>query len=343
MGDRTTNEKIGIVSLATYIPENVMTGEEISEKSGVPADVLENKMGIKQKPIPGEEDHTCQMGIEAAQKAIKKGDLDPSDIDVVIYIGEEHKEWPLWTAGIKLQYEIGADNAWAFDISQRCGTGVVGMELAKSLMKANPEIDTVMIAGGYRNCDFIDYENPRVRFMYNLGAGGGAVIFKQGYDKNLVLESSNITDGSLSEDVVVPSGGTKKPIDDEAIANKENYLDVIDPEGMKERLDQVSIKNFFKVIENAVQKSGYTTEDIDYLALLHMKKSAHLGVLNELNLSEDQSIYLEDYGHLGQFDQILSTELAVESGKISEGDLVVWVSAGIGYAWNASVIKWGGV
>ncbi|WP_041367991.1 3-oxoacyl-ACP synthase [Natranaerobius thermophilus] len=332
---------IGIVSLATYIPDNFMTSQELANKSGVPQDVIEDKMGIKQKPIPGKEDHTCEMGIKAANRAIEKGEIDPENIDLVIYIGEEHKEWLLWTAGIKLQYEIGAENAWAFDISQRCGTGVVGIEIAKSLMMANPDINTVLLAGGYRNCDFIDYENPRVRFMYNLGSGGGAMILQKGLNKNKVLESSIITDGSLSEDVIVPAGGTKQPISSEAIKNKENYLDVTDPEGMKERLDEVSIKNFFKVIETAVEKSGYSTSDIDYLALLHMKKSAHKGVLEELNLSEKQSIYLEEYGHLGQFDQILSTELALEQGKITDGDLVVWVSAGIGYAWNASVIKWG--
>jgi 3-oxoacyl-[acyl-carrier-protein] synthase-3 len=72
-----------------------------------------------------------------------------------------------------------------------------------------------------------------------------------------------------------------------------------------------------------------------------MKRSAHEYVLTELGLSLDQSIYLEDYGHIGQIDQILSLELALEQGKIKNGDLVVLVSAGIGYAWGATSIKWG--
>ena len=58
-------------------------------------------MGIYEKPIPGEQDHTVQMGIWAAQDAIRKAQIDPKDIDVVIYMGEEHKEYPLWTASIK--------------------------------------------------------------------------------------------------------------------------------------------------------------------------------------------------------------------------------------------------
>jgi 3-oxoacyl-[acyl-carrier-protein] synthase-3 len=120
-------------------------------------------------------------------------------------------------------------------------------------------------------------------------------------------------------------------------------LDVLDPEGMKRRLAQKSMDNFLQVIRQSVQMSGYQESDINYLAMLHMKKSAHSYVLSELGLSEEQSIYLEDYGHIGQIDQILSLELALEEGKVKEGDLVVFVSAGIGYAWGATTIKWGRV
>jgi 3-oxoacyl-[acyl-carrier-protein] synthase III len=332
---------IGIVSTGIYIPENYMTGREIAEKAGIPINVVEEKMGIKKKPIPGVDDHTCEMGIKAARKAIEKAGINPAEINLVIYIGEEHKEYPLWTAGIKLQEAVGAINAWAFDVALRCGTTMMALKLAKSMMLADSSIQTVLLAGGYRNVDFIDYENPRTRFMFNLAAGGGAILLKQGHNENLLLETEMITDGSFSEDVVVVAGGTKLPISKEALEAKLNYLDVLDPEGMKLRLEQKSMENFLKVIKDSVQKSGYSVSEIDYLGILHMKRSAHEYVLTELGLSLDQSIYLEEYGHIGQIDQILSLELALEQGKIKNGDLVVLVSAGIGYAWGASTIRWG--
>lgn len=318
-----------------------MTGKQIAQMSGLPVHVVEEKMGIKKKYVPGEDDHTCEMGIIAAKRAIDKAGIDPLDIDVVIYIGEEHKEYPLWTVGIKLQHEIGALNAWAFDAALRCGTTVMALKLAKSLMIADPSIQTILLAGGYRNVDFIDYTNPRTRFMYNLGAGGGAILLKKDHQENRLLETELITDGSFSEDVVVVSGGTKNPITKAAIEQRLNMLDVLDPEGMKSRLEQKSMANFLKVIRESVRKSGYVESDIAYLAILHMKRSAHEYVLKELGLSAEQAIYLEDYGHIGQIDQILSLELANKEGKIKDGDLVVLVSAGIGYAWGASAIKWG--
>ena len=278
--------------------------------------VVEGKMGIKKKHVPGPEDHTCAMGIIAAKQAIARAGIDPLEIDLVIYIGEEHKEYPLWTAGIMLQEEVGAINAWAFDVQLRCSTTVMGLKVAKSMMMADPDIQTVLLAGGYRNVDFIDYENPRTRFMFNLGAGGGAILLKKGHNENRLLETKLITDGSFSEDVVVVSGGTKNPITKEAIAKRLNKLDVLDPIGMKQRLEEKSMVNFLKVIRDSVRKSGYREEDISYLAMLHMKKSAHEYVLKELGLSEQQSIYLENTGHIGQIDQILSLELALKEGKV---------------------------
>lgn len=332
---------IGIVSTGIYLPEEFLTGKKIAELAGLPVAVVEEKMGIRKKYLPGAQDHTCQMGIIAAKKAIAKAGIDPLEIDLVIYIGEEHKEYPVWTAGIKLQEEVGALNAWAFDVALRCGTTVMALKVAKSMMLADPSIRTVLLAGGYRNVDFLDYENPRSRFMFNLAAGGGAIVLQKDVDKNLLLETEIITDGSFSEDVVVVAGGTKNPLTKEALDRRLNKLDVLDPEGMKQRLEQKSMGNFLKVIRESLRKSGYSEADLSYLAILHMKKSAHEYVLKELGLSEEQSIYLEDYGHIGQIDQILSLELALEQGKIKDGDVAVLVSAGIGYAWGATTIKWG--
>lgn len=332
---------VGIVSTGIYLPEKRMTAEEIAKKAQLPVEVVKEKMGIVEKPVPGEDDHTVQMGVLAAKKALEKGNVDPKNIDLIINIGEEHKEYPLWTSAIKIQEEIGAYHAWAFDVALRCGTTIMAMKVAKSLMLTDPSIETVLLAGGYRNGDFIDYENDRTRFMFNLAAGGGAVILQKNYPQNIILESDLITDGSFSEDVVVPVGGTKVPLREEHLREGLYRLDVTDPEGMKARLEQKSLQNFLKVIRNSLQKSGYTEDDIDYIAILHMKKSAHDYVLKELGLSSEQSIYLDRYGHIGQIDQILSLELAEKEGKLKHGDIVVLVSAGIGYAWGAVTLRWG--
>ena len=332
---------VGIIGIGVYLPPERMTAKEVAQKAGLPIEVVQNKMGITEKTIAGDNDHTVQMAIRAAKESIEQAGIAAKEIDVIIYFGEEHKEYPLWTAGIKIQEEIGATNAWAFDIQLRCGTAILAMKLAKSLMQSDENIRTVLLAGGYRNHDFIDYKNERTRFMFNLGAGGGALILKRDVIENLIYESDIITDGSFSEDVLVPVGGTKQPLTPELLMQGSFRLDVTDPQGMKTRLEQKSLANFIKVIRNSLSKSGFDETDLAYIGMLHMKKSAHDFVLKSFHLKEENSIYLSNYGHIGQIDQILSLQLALKENKVKNGDVLTLVSAGIGYAWGAVTIRWG--
>ena len=98
---------------------------------------------------------------------------------------------------------------------------------------------------------------------------------------------------------------------------------------------------FRSVIREALAKSGLTQGDIGYLAILHFKKSAHFAVLQELGLSKSQSTYLDDYGHIGQNDQLLSITLGLEEGKIKDGTAIVLVGAGLGFVWASTVVRWG--
>jgi 3-oxoacyl-[acyl-carrier-protein] synthase-3 len=336
-----TEPSIGIAAVGTYIPRTYITAAEIAAATGIPEQGIVTKFGLVRKPVPGPDDHTNAMALWAAQDALAGSEIAPDEIDVVLCTTEEWKEYPLWTAGIKLAYDLGARRAWAIDVQMRCGTTIGALKLARGLMLAEPDVKTVLIAGGYRNGDLVDYRNPRSRFMINLSAGGGAILLRKGYPRNRLLGTSVIVDGSFSLDVIVPAGGTMEPLTAEGIAAGRNRLDVPDPEAMKQRLDALSMQNFLRVIDEALAQSGRTRADIDYLNVLHMKRSAHDFVLHELGLREDQSFYLSDFGHIGQQDQAVSIKKGLETGRLRDGDLMVMVAAGIGYAWGAGVVQWG--
>ena len=335
-------KNVGIEAIGVYIPKERHTAEYISSQSGTPVNIIKSKMGMLSKAVPGKDDHTVAMGVKAAKIAIERAGIDPAkDIDLVIWAGEVYAEHPMQTYGIKFQGDIGATKAWAFDVNQRCGTVVVAMMIAKALMETQG-YKRVLIGSGYRNSDLIDYANIRTRFMHDLAASGVAMILRSDYDKNIVLEGSVISDGQFSEDVYVPAGGTVMPISCEAIEKKLIYLDVIDPEGLKERLDKLSMRNFVAVVDDSLKQSGYNRKDIDYLGLIRMKRSAFEYVANELGVDPyEQSTYFEEWGHMGQNDAIVSLEEGLKSGKIKDGSLVVLTAAGIGWSWNAMTIKWG--
>ena len=136
------------------------------------------------------------MGAKASIQALKRVNLTPDDIDVIIWAGEVHAEHPLVVNGIKLQQLLGNPlKSWAFDVNQRCGTFLVGLLMGKCLIQVNPEIKRVLVVSGYRNCDLINYKNPRSRFMISLAASGVAAVIRGDYNKNIILGISAITDG----------------------------------------------------------------------------------------------------------------------------------------------------
>jgi 3-oxoacyl-[acyl-carrier-protein] synthase-3 len=334
---------VGLEAWGVYLPKERHSSDYISKETGIPKNIIEEKFGLVAKTVPGLEDHTVQMGANASFQALKRANLKAEDLDVIIWAGEVHAERLLVVNGIKLQQLLGNPmNSWAFDVNQRCGTFLIGMLMAKSLIQTNPSINRILVASGYRNSDLINYRNQRSRFMISLAASGVAAIIRADYQVNEILSITAITDGRFVDDVYVPAGGTIQPITERAIKEGLNYLDVPDPEGLKERLDKYSMNSFVKVIDNALKQSGYSRKDIGYLALLHMKRSAFEYVAKTIGVDPyTQSTYFEDIGHNGQNDGIISIEYGIRDGKIKDGDLVVIVSAGIGWAWNAGVIRWG--
>ena len=339
---QTTN--VGIVGMGIYLPRKKMTAAEISAATGGnwSEEAVINKLGIVEKYVPTADpcDGTQEMGALAALDCLKSTGVDPMDIDAILCITEEWKEYPLTTSACYVQDRIGAKNAWGIDVQNRCCTCVSAMKMAKDMLLADSEMDTILVCGGYRNCDMIDYTDNGVSFMFNLGAGGGAILLKKNYNKNLLLGTHLMTDGSVVHTCGSRVGGIVNPVTAENI-DEFGMLRLMDSAKMKGLLNTVSMPNWYHCIDEALRKAGKTRADIDYLDILHIKRSGHLGMLKDLGLTEDQTIYLENYGHVGQIDQILSLKLALEQGKVKDGDVVVMIAAGIGYTWAANVIQWG--
>ena len=336
-------DQAGVAGTGIYIPETRMSAAQISKATGGiwSEEAVIEKLGIKSKPIPGPDDGTQEMGAKAALDCLKNTSIDPKEIDLILCIGEEWKEYPLTTSALYIQDRIGAVNAWGIDIQNRCCTCCTAIKMAVDAIVADPYIKTVMIAGGYRNCDFVDYADKDMSMMFDLAAGAGAMILKKNYGKNIVRGSHIICDGSLARTAGVRIGGINEPFTADNVDKGYKSLALFEPQKMKDRLNEVSMPNWYKCIDESLRKGGKSRSDIGYLAILHFKRSAHLALLKEMGLGEDQSIYLENYGHLGQIDQILSIHLAQKSGQIKSGTNVVTLAAGIGYAWAANYIEWG--
>jgi len=341
MSDETAEGGVGIRSLGTYVPSTFMTSLELSKATGIPEDVIATKFGVHRKPVPGPGDTPSAMGVRAARAALADAGVEADSIDLLIFNGGQHKDYPCWLAGLKIAHELGAVNAWSFDMEAMCGSMMAGLAVAKSMMLTDRRLKRVLLVSGYRNGDLIDLAVPETRFMLDIGAGAAAVLLERGYHRNLVLSSAFRGDGSFSEQCVVPvMGAAKWPPSPQDPADM--HFIVSDEQEFKTKLGERTMPNFYAVIRESLSESGLSQKDIDYLAILHFKRSAHEAVLAELGLTEANTTYLNEYGHLGQNDQVLSIQLGLREGKIRDGSTIVMVGAGLGFVWASTVVAWGG-
>lgn len=331
--------QVGIVGIGTHFPAQIETAAQFAARTDIPEAVLRDKMGIRQRHIASDADTVTAMASAAAQKAITMAAVSPEKINVVISHGSEHKDHLVWNAASKIQHNVGAVNAYAFELYALCAGAPIAMNVARGLMAADPQAEYVLLAAGSRENDLINPRNERSRFMFNFGSGGGAMLLQRGAAHNLILGAAAITDGALSESVIL----TREAVGDgdEAVGDLRGRLDVTDPQYMADRLGGSSLENFVRVIRQAVEVGGAALGDVRFLGITHMKKSFYLQILEALGLTAEQSVYLEDYGHVQSVDQVLALELGLAQGKIHSGDLLVLAGAGTGYTWSAVAVRWG--
>lgn len=152
----------------------------------------------------------------------------------------------------------------------------------------------------------------------------------------------------MSRHVIVPASGTVRHPTDDAVADGGFKFRLVEPEAMKTRLAEVSIKNWLTCVDRALEKSGhksdgtpYSRADIDFFNMSLVKPSAHREMLDLLGLTGEQSVYLSEVGHIGEQDAIINIEAGIEQGRLKSGDTMAIIAAGIGYVWGSAIVQWG--
>ncbi|MFW5934339.1 MAG: 3-oxoacyl-[acyl-carrier-protein] synthase III C-terminal domain-containing protein, partial [Halolamina sp.] len=190
--------------------------------------------------------------------------------------------------------------------------------------------------------DLVDYTDTDASFMFNFGSGACATVLERDAgdrSRATVHGHAAKTDGSFSRDVIMPAGGSERPPSPATVDHGLHTLTVPDPDGMKERLGEVSLANFLEVADDALAAAGLARQDIDFVALTHMKRSFHDYLTAELGVGDGHQ-YLDEYGHVQSVDQVLALDEGLDRGLVEDGDVVLFLAAGTGYTWAASVLRW---
>ena len=326
--------RVGLAATASYLPERWLTAAEVGRLSGIPEDVIVEKFGLRGKHIAAADEHVSDLAVAAATRLLDETGTDPLAIDVVLYYGSMWRDYAVWQVAPHIAHRLGARNAFALEYDNVSHGTPIAVRVGRDLLRAEPELSTILLVAASRESYLLDYENERSRFMFNFGDGAVAGLLVGDSTRNEVLGAHTLTNGAYALQVKVPGGGSVEP-------EGYRYLDVQDPQEMKGGLDRESLPNFLAVARGAVERSGLTPADIAFVCPLHTKRSMFLTLLAELGMREDQAVYLDDTGHMSGVDSLLGLDRAVRDGRVRDGDAVLLLSAGTGYTWAATVVRWG--
>jgi 3-oxoacyl-[acyl-carrier-protein] synthase-3 len=337
---------VGLTGYGTYVPEGTITGAEIAERSTIPEAVVVEKMGLRRKHVcPPDDDHVTDMGVAAAREALSDAGIDAADLDLVLYHGSEYKDYVVWSAAAAIADRLGAEGAYAQEAYGLCAGAPLAIRATAAQLRTG-DLDRALLVAASREEDLIEYGDADSSFMFNFGSGASAAVIERDpgdRTRARVHESAAVTDGSFADDVVMPAGGSEHPPSRDTLDRGLHHLTVPDPEGMKERLGEVSLSNFLSVADRALERSGLSRGDLGFVALVHMKRSFTELLFDRLGLDLGaDGFYLDEYGHVQSADQIIALDEGLARGRVEPGDPVLFLAAGTGYTWAATVLEWRG-
>ena len=334
--------QLGIVSYGLYLPSGFETAEEIARRSGLSRNQVIEELGVERKCLPSAEDLPVVMAVKAARQAMERApDIDPGEIDVVIWVGEEYKDYICQTAGIRIQEELGARNAWGFDLIGQGTTSLIGLRTAQDLMIGDPEVRTILLAGGTRNIDLVDYSNPHTRWMLPTSASGAALLLRRQHPVNRLLGTAFSVDSEMADEAYVPGGGTVQPFSPKILNTGAMFFRIPHPQEMEAYLAERVAAQLTSVIQRAMARAGRSGAAPDYLALRHLRPKERRKILEGVKLRGQSTDALADMGHHGPNDVIISLDRGLRREVIKDGSLVLLASAGIGFTYGAALIRWG--
>lgn len=336
---------IGIASTASYSPEKVIEVEDIKEKYGFTSEFCE-RIGVEQLNV-SENEYPTDMAIKAATRAIEKANIDPEEIDLILYSYGAFPEYFIWSGYGRIQHEIGAKNAAALRIDQGCNAQIISLEYACAKIKSNPFVNNVLIV----SADV--FKEPIVNrwTTHNgsfFGDGASAAIVKRGITSNRILGINNITNGELNRLWGVPVGGTARPLESSHISQGLFNIDIhrfsskyLKNEDERKKVVSLIVATNLKTLERLFSKINRKKDDIDKMVMYNVGRHIIQDICSDMEVGIDQTSWNigKKYGHMGPADIFFNLDKMMDEGSIKAGELVILFSAGTGFSTASAAIE----
>ena len=322
-----------ITETAKYLPERVLTNFDLEKMVDTSDEWIQSRTGIKERRLVEKGEATSDMAANIAKQILEKSGKSPEDIDVIIIATSTPDMMVVSTAAL-VQNKIGAKNAWGFDLSGACTGFIYALETGSKLVESN-RYKNVMVIGVDTMSSIIDYTDRNTCIIF--GDGGGGVLLEPTNEDVGILDALLHLDGSGSNHLNVPAGGSLRPASLETVSNKQHF---IFQDG--KTVFKFAVKKMAEVSGKILEKNGYTGKDLKLFIPHQANKRIIDASCARCNLSEEQVlINIQNYGNTTAGTIPIGLDEAVDEERIENGDLVLLAAFGGGFTWGSMLIRWG--
>ena len=320
-----------ISAVGKYIPDYILTNKELATLVETNDDWITSRTGIKERRILKEPNQgTSFMAVRAAKDLLEKSNIDAKEIDMVI-VATATPDMPVASTAVFTATEIGATNAFAYDLQAACSSFLYGMSTAASYIESG-RYKKVLLIGADKMSSIIDYTDRATCIIF--GDGAGAVLFEPNSDGMGLQDEYLRSDGSGREFLKIEAGGSILPASTDTLKNGQHF---VHQEG--KTVFKFAVSNMADVAEKMLTRNQLTNDDISWLVPHQANKRIIEATAKRVNLDAAKVMMnIHKYGNTTS--ATLPLLLADYEHLLKKGDNLIFAAFGGGFTWGAIYLKW---
>ncbi|MDP2940919.1 MAG: beta-ketoacyl-ACP synthase III [Candidatus Omnitrophota bacterium] len=324
-------QRVGIIGLGEYLPERVLANADLEKMVETSDEWITTRTGIKQRRLCEKGEATSDLALKAAAHALADAQLGPQDIDLII-VATITPDMPFPSVASILQNSLRVPHAACFDISAACAGFVYGISAAQQFITSGAS-KHALVVGAETLSAVTDWQDRNTCVLF--GDGAGAAVLSE-VKSGGILSTCLGSDGSKSELLMIPAGGSRRPASHETVDQRLHFIKMQGNE-----LFKLAVTLMTKAAQEALKKAKLECKDIDLVIPHQANMRIIMAMAKKLGLPQEK-IYLniEKYGNMSSASTATALCEAVKEQRIKQGDIVLLDAFGAGLVWGACVIEW---
>ncbi|MBT3250895.1 MAG: ketoacyl-ACP synthase III [Candidatus Marinimicrobia bacterium] len=321
-----------ITALGMYVPENILTNADLEKMVETTDEWIVSRTGIKERRIVAKGETTSDLCTKAVEKVLEMRNISADEIDAII-VATITPDMMLPSTAAIVQDNIGAVNAWGYDLSAACSGFLFGLQTGAMMIETG-RYKKVLIIGAETMSSIIDYTDRNTCIIF--GDGAGAVLLEPS-DEFGIIDAKMRMDGSGGKFLNLKGGGSLHPASHKTVDEKMHY---VYQDGRS--VFKFAVKGMADISFDIAKRNGLANEDIDLFIPHQANKRIIDASAKRLGISDDKVlINIDKYANTTAATIPIGLVDAFESGRLNKGDNVILSAFGAGFTWGAMYIKWG--